>query len=81
MGVRVSFDRSDALAAGVVFIPVFEPDYDPDAPLVQIGEDIITPDGVTGFSILPDIFQCKIVNQELKAWFLAHVKSAEVSYL
>ena len=95
MGVDLRFCKTEALQKGVVFKPIkdvvtnhiggfecsmgmCECEYY-SIKEVTLGYEVLCPDGSEGFAILPELFQCREINQEIKEWFLEHLQTAEIS--
>jgi hypothetical protein len=44
------------------------------------GYKVRCPDGAEGYAFGYETFQCKLINQEIRAWFMENLHSAELSY-
>jgi len=45
-----------------------------------VGFHVTTPEGITGFALLENAFQCRSMNRELMDWFLKNIKSSELMF-
>lgn len=44
------------------------------------GYNVECPDGSKGYAIVDGLFQCKGINQEIKAFFFTNVKGAKITF-